>query len=280
MTDFSTISTSYQEKSLVQASAGKQLMDLLALAGNEDILDVGCGPGNLTAELRALTSGRVVGIDQAEGMIRQARAQCAKRDIEFQVVNGDRMPFADEFDTIFCNSVFQWFTRPVVTLQEFHRVLRPSGRVGMQAPATHNYSPNFIRAIDHCRRSAEIDDLFAGFRCPWLFFDSAEEYQALFEQAGFTVNTCRLDQIHQPHTPAKAFDIFNSGAAAGYLNQAYFSTPLLEDFSGRMLQGVRESFEEQANDKGEVDLVFNRIFVLAGKTDTRACNPIFMQERL
>jgi trans-aconitate 2-methyltransferase len=265
MTDFSTISTSYREKSLVQASAGKELMDLLAVKGSEDILDVGCGPGNLTAALRGLTTGRVVGIDQAEGMIRKAREQYAGQDIEFLVSSSERMPFAGEFDIIFCNSAFQWFRQPIVSLQEFRRALRPSGRVGMQAPATRNYSPNFIKAINQCRKSAEIDALFAGFRSPWLFLDSAAEYQALFEQAGFTVSICRLDEVHQPYTPAKAFDVFNSGAAAGYLNQACFSSTLPADFAERVLQGMRESLAEQAGAGGEIDLVFYRIFVLAQK---------------
>lgn len=265
MTDFSTISTSYREKSLVQASAGQELIGLLPLTGQEDILDIGCGPGHLTATLRGLTAGRVVGIDQAAGMIRQAREQNAKRDIEFQVMDSERMPFADEFDAIFCNSVCQWFTKPAATLQKFHRVLRPAGRVAMQAPATHNYGPNFIKAIDHCRRSAEIDALFAGFRSPWFFLDSAPEYQALFEEAGFTVHNCRLAEVHQSYSPAQAFDVFNSGAAAGYLNPAYFSAPLPADFADQVLQGVRESLAEQAAANGEIDLVFYRIFVLAQK---------------
>ena len=270
MTDFSTIAHSYREKSLVQASAGKQLMDMLALAGDEDILDVGCGAGNLTVELRGRTVGRVVGIDQAQGMIRRAQEQYADRNIEFQVGSSDCLPFTKAFEVIFCNSAFQWFPRPKATLREFHRALRPSGRVGMQAPATRNYSPNFLRAIAHCRRSAEIDRLFAGFRSPWFFLDSAEEYQTLFEQAGFTVNTCRIAALHLPCTPLKAFDVFNSGAAAGYLSQACFSDPLPEDFAERMRQGVRESFEEQADADGRIDLVFHRIFLTAAKTDPTA----------
>ena len=270
MTDFSTIAHSYQEKSLIQASAGKQLMEMLALAGDEDILDVGCGAGNLTVELRGRTVGRVVGIDQTQGMIRQAQEQYAKRDIEFQVIKAERLPLAGEFDLIFCNSVFQWFPEPMAALQGFHRALRPWGKVGMQAPATRNYSPNFLRAIDHCRRSAGIDGLFAGFRSPWFFLDSAEEYQALFEQAGFTVGTCRIAAVHQPCTPRKALDVFNSGAAAGYLNPACFSDPLPENFAERMRLGVRKSFEEQADANGRIDLVFHRIFLTADKTDPGA----------
>jgi len=47
MSDFSTIASFYREKSHVQANAGKQLIDLLKIAPDADILDVGCGTGNL-----------------------------------------------------------------------------------------------------------------------------------------------------------------------------------------------------------------------------------------
>lgn len=240
-------------------------MELLAIPPDADILDVGCGAGNLTAELRELTSGRVAGIDPAEGMIRQSRELCAGKEMEFSVMSADELPFVAEFDILYCSSVFQWFSQPSAVLERFHRALRPAGRVGIQAPATRSYCPNFLRAIEHCRRVPQIDELFAGFRSPWHFRETADDYRQLFEQAGFRVPFSRIDQERQEYTVDQSLDVFRSGAAAGYLNQDCFSALLPADFSAQLLQGIRESFVAEANAAGRVELVFHRIYLVAEK---------------
>ncbi len=267
MTDFTTLSSEYKKKSLVQASASEQLVDLLSIPADADILDVGCGTGNLTAELRDITSGRVVGVDQAEGMIQEARRVYADKDIEFQVLSDDQITFFNEFDILFCNSAFQWFRDPFATLKKFKKALRVTGKIGMQAPAKKQYCPNFIKAVEHACASDEIAGLFSGFQSPWIFLETAEDYGALFEKAGFKVIHCQIDEVHRTTSPEKAFDVFNSGAAAGYLNQRYFSETLPEDFSEKLLRGVRESFDEQVNSNGEVDLLFHRIYAVAQNAD-------------
>lgn len=265
MVDFSSIAPSYRKNSLVQASAGKMLLDLLALTGKEDILDVGCGAGKLTALLRTKTSGRVVGIDRTEEMIRDARATYGDQGIELLPVATDTLPFDEEFDGIFCNSVFQWFADPAVNLANFYRALRPGGRLAVQAPATYQYCPHFLKAIDYCRKSPELDATFAAFRSPWFFRDTAAEYRLLFEEAGFQVVSCRIEPVPQTCSIDKAVGVFKSGAAAGYLNQVCFAKPLPADFADRVLAGVRESFVAQAGAGDMVDLLFYRLFVLAEK---------------
>ena len=66
-------------------------------------------------------------------------------------------------------------------------------------------------------------------------------------------------------TAEKVLDVFNSGAAAGYLNQRYFSIELPETFSVKVLNRIKESFDRQAGSNGQVDLVFNRIYALGRK---------------
>ena len=266
MSDFSTIASFYREKSLVQANAGKQLIELLEIAPTADILDVGCGTGNLTAELRGITFGRVIGIDPAEGMIRQAQSVYGNRDIDFRMNSGVGMEFDSEFDTIYCSSTFQWFREPAVSLANFAKALRPGRKVGIQAPATSRYCPNFLSAIERCCRAPRLAAIFAGFRPPWFFLDSADEYRTLFEQAGFIVSHCRIEETHQRCSVDKAVDIFNSGAAAGYLNQAYYAEPLPEDFNELVMEEMRVSFEEQTNASGEIDLVFYRLFAVLRKS--------------
>ena len=265
MSDFSTIVSFYREKSLVQASAGRKLMELLAIAPTADILDVGCGAGNLTADLRGLTTGRVVGVDPSEGMIRQSREAYGSRGIDFRVLGAEALDYDRQFDILFCSSAFQWFRDPEVVLERFFRALRPGGRVGMQAPATSNFSPNFIRAIDHCRRQPALDGLFAGFRSPWFFLETADAYGALFRQAGFRVSLCRIEADRSLYTVDQAVDIFRSGAAAGFLNQACFSASLPLAFGDQVMAAVRDSFAGEAAADGRVELLFHRVFVVGDR---------------
>ena len=108
--------------------------------------------------------------------------------------------------------------------------------------------------------------IFAGFRPPWFFLDSADEYRTLFEQAGFIVTHCSIDETHQRCNVDKAIDIFNSGAAAGFLNQSYYAEPLPADFIELVREEVRALFEEQTDVSGEIDLVFYRLFAMLRKS--------------
>lgn len=137
--------------------------------------------------------------------------------------------------------------------------------MGIQAPAKKMYCPNFLAAIDAVAKDPRTARIFAGFRPPWLFLDSADEYAALFREAGFTVPFAKIETVTTLHSPDEMMTIFESGAAAGYLNQEYYSTPADEAYAMAFREVVKGSFHNQANAQGKVDLVFNRIYLLAVK---------------
>ncbi|MEU8521803.1 methyltransferase domain-containing protein [Streptomyces sp. NPDC048577] len=99
-----------------------------------DVLDVGCGPGTITADLAALVApGRVTGVDAAEGILRQARAAAAERglgNVEFTVADVHALDFPDDsFDVVHAHQVLQHVGDPVRALREMRRVCRPGGVV-------------------------------------------------------------------------------------------------------------------------------------------------------
>jgi ubiquinone/menaquinone biosynthesis C-methylase UbiE len=60
--DFSQIATKYEEivtHSLIHKSSIESLLRLLKIGNNEDVLDLGCGVGNLTRKIKEMTNGRV-----------------------------------------------------------------------------------------------------------------------------------------------------------------------------------------------------------------------------
>ena len=98
------------------------------------VLDVGCGPGNLTADIAAhVAPGQVVGIDAGTEVIAQASTEfgaSAKFPVEFSVGDVYALDFADDFfDIVHAHQVLQHLTDPVAALKEMKRVTRPGGMV-------------------------------------------------------------------------------------------------------------------------------------------------------
>jgi len=260
---FTKIASSYDKKGIVQKSASGKLFELLGVKEDEDVLDVGCGTGSLTSKIRAITAGRVVGIDPSEGMIEKARNAYKDSGVTFLQSCAEDVEYENRFDVIFCNSAFQWLKNTEPALARLHKALRPGGRIGVQAPATSLYQPNIIKATEQISVEPETKDTFARFESPWVFFETADEYTRLFESAGYKVACSRLETTSSTHTPREAFGIFESGAAAGYLNSAHYKAPVDDSYIENFKKIVMKSFVAQAGPEGLLNFAFKRIYLLA-----------------
>lgn len=98
------------------------------------VLDVGCGPGTITADLAALVGpGTVVAIDAAADVLEIARREAAGRaltNVSFATGNVYELAFGDaSFDVVHAHQVLQHLADPVAALREMRRVCRPGGIV-------------------------------------------------------------------------------------------------------------------------------------------------------
>lgn len=265
MIDFSKIASTYERESIIQKSAADILLTLLRIDCNEDVIDIGCGTGNLTKKIRSLTAGKVVGIDPSPGMIEEARMRVEGQDIAYQLCAAEDLAGESDFDIVFCNSAFQWLKNPKQAVSNFHKVLRRGGRVGIQAPAKKIYSPNFIKAIDKVSNDTRLKSTFVHFENPWFFLETSNDYKNLFEDCGFTVPFSKIEEIRTLHSAEEVFRIFSSGAIAGYLNQEFYSVPLSKEYIESFKEVIRYEFTRQENQEGKVELIFNRIMLIAVK---------------
>ncbi len=264
-TSFTEISVRYEQDSLIQKSAAERLLGLLDIQDREAVLDLGCGPGNLSHRIRQLTSGPVTGVDPSPGMIEKARNSRQITDIAFVHAAAEEITFKETFDIIFCNSAFQWFTSPRRALAAGYAALRPGGRMGIQAPARGDYCPNFLAAIAEVAHDPRTAAVFAGFHSPWLFLEQADEYRGLFEQAGFSVPFARIEELVTPYTPDQVMTIFESGAAAAYLSRESYPGGYDEEYPAIFREIIASAFRSQAGPDGLVQLKFNRIYLIAVK---------------
>ncbi|MGZ4766513.1 MAG: methyltransferase domain-containing protein [Ilumatobacteraceae bacterium] len=98
------------------------------------LLDVGCGPGSITADLaRRIPSGQVVGIDLPHDVIGAAQREFGAANLRYEVGDVYALQFdAGSFDLVFAHQVLQHLGDPVAALREMRRVLRPGGHVAVR----------------------------------------------------------------------------------------------------------------------------------------------------
>ncbi len=99
------------------------------------LLDVGCGTGLLLRLLtRRADAARLVGLDYSSEMLRRLTAAAAELPGGERIVavqgDAERLPFADaSFDLITCCNSFHHYPHQAAAVADFHRVLRPGGRL-------------------------------------------------------------------------------------------------------------------------------------------------------
>lgn len=106
-----------------------QFAELAGVRAGQRVLDVGCGPGALTAQLiMRAGSGAVSAIDPSASFVAATRARFP--EIDAQIGVAERLPFADDsFDVVLAQLVVHFMTDPVLGLAEMARVTRPGGVV-------------------------------------------------------------------------------------------------------------------------------------------------------
>jgi SAM-dependent methyltransferase len=156
-----------------------QLADLAGVQAGQRALDVGCGPGALTAELVGrLGAQGVVAADPSEPFVEAARQR--HPGVEVALASAEDLPFADAgFDVALAQLVVHFMSDPVAGLAEMRRVTRDGGLVaacvwdhgGGQGPL----SP-FWRAVAQLDPDAPDESDLAGAR--------EGQLAALFGEAG------------------------------------------------------------------------------------------------
>jgi demethylmenaquinone methyltransferase / 2-methoxy-6-polyprenyl-1,4-benzoquinol methylase len=108
----------------------RALVDALAPADGERVLDVATGTGMVAAELLSRARCSVVGIDQSPQMLARARARFAGAPVELVEGQAETLPFANaSFDGLTFTYLLRYVEDPQATVRELARVVRPGGRM-------------------------------------------------------------------------------------------------------------------------------------------------------
>lgn len=194
-----------QQYERFKAERSKPFYDLLALvlpAKEMRIVDLGCGTGELTAELhRRLGARETVGIDSSAAMLERAAGHVVP-GLRFE--HGDlshwQLPFAPSL--VFSNAAFQWVGDHPALFARLAAALPEGGQLAVQMPANFDY-PSHVVA-----RELEAEEPFrsrlAGetrTRMPL----GPDEYATLLDDLGFREQVVRIHVY--PHHLAGREDV-------------------------------------------------------------------------
>jgi SAM-dependent methyltransferase len=104
--------------------------DLAGVRPGQSVLDVGCGPGALTAQLvERLGPDHVSAVDPSESFVVEARRRFPGADV--RSARAEDLPYADaSFDAVLAQLVVHFMSDPVAGLREMARVTKDGGAVG------------------------------------------------------------------------------------------------------------------------------------------------------
>ncbi len=169
----------YDDKHSFVYKMAEGLLELLAPQPGEQILDIGCGTGHLTAKIAA-SGARVTGVDRSPEMIRQAReaypAMC------FEVADARQIPLVERFDAVFSNATLHWIKEPEKVIGEVARLLGPGGRFVAEFGG-HGNNARLLAAADRAWLKLKLPVPMPN---PW-YYPRLGEYASLLEKHGLEV---------------------------------------------------------------------------------------------
>ncbi|GAB1693119.1 trans-aconitate 2-methyltransferase [Krasilnikovia sp. M28-CT-15] len=243
------------------AERSRPFADLLARVGAEKpraVVDLGCGPGELTATLaQRWPTARVTGLDSSPEMISKAVALGARAD--FGVVDvRDWQPGPDD-DVVISNAVLQWVPGHHDLLRRWIRQLPPGAWLAVQVPG--NFDAPSHRALREVARAAPWADQL-GDLLRETPVDDAPGYAQVLTDSGATVDAWETTYVHLlPADPATAHPVLRwmEGTALRPVRAA-LDDGAWQQFGAALGERLAAAYPAR---NGLVAFPFRRIFVVA-----------------
>jgi trans-aconitate methyltransferase len=161
---------------------GANILEWLDPKPGEEILDLGCGDGVLTAQI-AERGANVLGVDASAEMVEAAR----KRGVKAEKIDATQMTFQRRFYAVYSNAALHWIHDQAALLRGVARALKPGGRCVAEMGGHGN-----IAAIRVALHAALSHHGLAELMVDDNYFPTVAEYRGLLESHGFQVDAIEL----------------------------------------------------------------------------------------
>lgn len=181
---------------------GSVVLDRLPLAGDERVLDAGCGSGRVTEQLleRLGDRGRVIALDGSPAMVERARERLARFGdrVEYVVADlGRSLPITGTVGAILSTATFHWVPDHDALFANLATVMRPGGWLVAQCGGVGNI--------------ASIQRVLATIRDGWLgpvHFETPLATIRRLDAAGFVDIECWLTDEPTRFEPGEPFETY------------------------------------------------------------------------
>jgi ubiquinone/menaquinone biosynthesis C-methylase UbiE len=204
--DTPDLAAHYESASLErQFKTGRLLTAKIGIRPGDRVLDVGSGTGLLAEYVASIVgpNGFVQAIDPLPLRIEIAKRK-AKPNLQFAVGDAyalDEFPDGS-FDVVYLNAVFHWFPEKLAPLRNFHRLLKPGGKLGLSTGSKDH--PNRIHGIQQQVLAREPYRAFSQPQQGLPHRVGADELRGLLAQTGFDVHTLDIEPNTNIHIDAEA----------------------------------------------------------------------------
>jgi arsenite methyltransferase len=195
----------------------RRTIQRLAPHPGERILDVGCGPGLLTAEIAEEVgpTGHVMGIDTADAMIALSTQRAAGSPLADRITllkaDAAALPFSGEtFDAAVCVQVYEYVEDVETALSELHRVLKPGARTVILDTDWHSIVWN---AADQQCMQHILQAWTQRFAHPTL----PRRLSRLLRHAGFTIQHRAALVLFNPEYDHNSYSVVHLPIIADYV---------------------------------------------------------------
>lgn len=253
---------------LFAAERARPFHDLVAqipTGSPEHVVDLGCGPGTVTASLAARWPGaHVYGLDSSADMIMVAERLTRPGRLEFGLGDIARWhPDPGTVDVIVSNAALQWVPDHLALLRTCAAALRPGGALAVQVPASGSLAAmNAIRATASSPEWADRLAAAAGSVGPRSASPvrPLDEYLDTLAGAGLTVNAWETTYLHVLPGDDPVLEWFAGTGLRPYLDALAADPDALARFRAEVAERLR--IEYPRREYGTV-LPFRRLFVVA-----------------
>ena len=233
-----------------QTGWGAAVLDRLPLAGDERVLDAGCGSGRVTEMLlERLPRGRVVAMDASGPMLEEARRRLAPYVDRVEFVQADLakpLPVAPPVDAVLSTATFHWVLDHDALFRNLAAVIRPVGRLVAQCGGAGNIAS--LKAV-----LAGVGDGWPG---EYTFATPAETSERL-RTAGFVAVETWLTEEPTRFEPGEPFETF-------------LETVCLRQHLERLPAGERQAFVRTVADRMPApELDYVRLNIVARRAGRR-----------
>jgi len=197
----------YVRHSSGQARWAEELLAKLDLRPDEQVLDIGCGDGRITAKMaQQVPGGQVVGMDVSASMIEHARQAHPASDypnLSFEVADAAELTFKSRFTLVFSNAALHWVRDHSRVLRGISQALQEGGRCLLQMGGQGNGTDviaAFEKALLDLGWTASMNH-----RQPLYSFHAPEPYRAWLAAAGLEAMRIELLTKDMVHADRAAF---------------------------------------------------------------------------